>query len=155
MPSSAAIDSLRGLEAGLNANRQHHYHLGSGQLAPLDAVGCQRPASVWRSSPRPSDVVGDCSTGRLRREGNAMVRLIDATPIPLGKLCDWAKSNGRIRGMKMHVVYDPNSDCPTSVDITDANVNDVEIGRQVTIEAGHDLCLRQGLLPLRLVAEDQ
>ena len=42
-----------------------------------------------------------------------MVRLIDSTPIPLGKLCDWAKSNGRIRGMKMHVVYDPEADCPT------------------------------------------
>ena len=27
-----------------------------------------------------------------------MLRLIDSTPIPLGKLCKWAPSNGRIRG---------------------------------------------------------
>ena len=39
-----------------------------------------------------------------------MLRLIDSTPIPLGKLCAWAKSNGRIRGLKVHVVYDPNAD---------------------------------------------
>ena len=30
-----------------------------------------------------------------------MIRIIDSSPIPLGKLCDWAKWNGRIRGMKM------------------------------------------------------
>ena len=63
-------------------------------------------------------------------------RLIDSTPIPLGKLCKWAKSNGRIRGMKMHVVYDPNTDCPRILDITDANVNDAQIGRRIKIEAG-------------------
>ena len=65
-----------------------------------------------------------------------MVRLIDSTPIPLGKLCEWAKSNGRIRGMKMHVVYDPKADCPRVLDITDANVNDAQIGRTIAIETG-------------------
>ena len=39
-----------------------------------------------------------------------MLQLMDSTPIPLGKLYDWAKSTGRIRGMKMHVVYDPGAD---------------------------------------------
>ena len=71
-----------------------------------------------------------------RRDGKDMLRLIDSTPVPLGKLCDWAKSNGRIRGMKMHVVYDPKSDCPRILDITDANINDAEIGRTIDIEAG-------------------
>jgi putative transposase len=47
-----------------------------------------------------------------------------------------AEWNGRIRGMKMHVVYDPAADVPHCVEVTPANVNDVEIGRQVAIEAG-------------------
>ncbi len=38
--------------------------------------------------------------------------------------------------MKMHVVYDPNADRPRCVEITAATVNDVEIGREVEIEAG-------------------
>ena len=80
-----------------------------------------------------------------------MVRLIDSTPIPLGKLCDWAKSNGRIRGMKMHVVYDPQADCPRILDITDANVNDAQIGRTIDHRDRRHLRVRQGLLPLRLV----
>jgi len=73
---------------------------------------------------------------RTRKEGEALLRLIDSTPVPLGKLCAWAKSNGRIRGMKLHVVYDPGADCPRILDITDANVNDAQIGRTLTIEAG-------------------
>jgi putative transposase len=65
-----------------------------------------------------------------------MIRLIDSSPIPLGKICNWAKWNGRIRGMKMHVVYDPKGDIPRLVEVTEATVNDVEIGRKTPIEAG-------------------
>jgi putative transposase len=73
---------------------------------------------------------------QTRHDGKGMLRLIDSTPIPLGKLCQWAKTNGRIRGMKMHVVYDPKSDCPRLLDITDANINDAAVGRTIPIEAG-------------------
>ena len=38
--------------------------------------------------------------------------------------------------MKLHVVYDPKGDVPTCVEITAANVNDVEIGRQTPIRPG-------------------
>jgi len=65
-----------------------------------------------------------------------MVRLIDASPIPLGRVCSWARWNGRIRGMKLHMVYDPKGDIPKCVEVTDANVNDIEIGRQAAIRAG-------------------
>jgi IS4 transposase len=73
---------------------------------------------------------------RCRKDGQVFLRLIDSTPIPLGKLCAWAKSNGRIRGMKVHVVYDPRRDLPRILDITDANVNDAQIGRAVAIIPG-------------------
>src|SRR5262245_66603043 len=38
--------------------------------------------------------------------------------------------------MKMNVVYDPTTDVPHCVEITPANINDVEVGRQVRIEPG-------------------
>jgi putative transposase len=71
-----------------------------------------------------------------RAEGAEMVRLIDSSPIPLGKIYDWAEWNGRIRGMKMHTVYEPDGKCPRCVEITPATVNDVEIGRQTELESG-------------------
>ena len=131
---SAAV-SLRGLEAGWNANRQHHYHLGGGPLvrSTLADANKRRPVAIFAET---FSLVASQLDRQTRRDGAAMVKLVDATPIPLGKLCDWAKSNGRIRGLKMHVVFDPKADRPSILDITDANVNDAQIGRTITIEPG-------------------
>ena len=131
----SGANSLRSLEVGWNANSQHHCHLGSGRLrrSTLSDASQRRPATIFAEM---FALITGQLDRQMRREGTAMLRLIDATPIPLGKLCDWAKSNGRIRGMKMHVVYDPNSGCPRILDITDANVNDAQIGRTVAIEKG-------------------
>ncbi|WP_292301454.1 IS4 family transposase [Mesorhizobium sp.] len=131
----SGADSLRGLEAGWNANCQHHYHLGSDRLSrsTLSDANRRRPVGVFAET---FEHVANQLDRHMRREGAAMLRLIDSTPIPLGKACGWAKSNGRIRGMKLHVVYDPKSDCPRVLDITNANVNDAEIGRTITLETG-------------------
>jgi putative transposase len=131
----SGADGLRGLEVGWNANSQHHYHLGSDRLSrsTLSDANRRRPIGVFAET---FALIANQLDRHMRREGTAMLRLIDSTPIPLGKACGWAKSNGRIRGMKLHVVYDPNSDCPRVLDITDANVNDAQIGRTITIEKG-------------------
>lgn len=127
--------SLRALVSGWNAHSQHHYHLGTGQLrrSTLSDAGRRRPVAVFAET---FELLAGLLDRQLRRDGKAMVRIIDSTPIPLGKLCNWAKSNGRIRGMKMHVVYDPGCDCPRLLGITDANVNDAQIGRTISIAAG-------------------
>jgi len=127
--------SLRGLEASWNANSQHHYHLGTAEMArsTVSDANKVRPVAIFTET---FALVAGLLDRQTRRDGTDMLRLIDSTPIPLGKLCRWAKWNGRIRGMKIHVLYDPKSDCPRILDITDANVNDAEIGRTVVIEAG-------------------
>jgi putative transposase len=130
-----AAASLRGLQASWNANSQHHYHLGTGEMArsTLADASKVRPVAIFTET---FGLVAGLLDRQTRREGKEMLRLIDSTPIPLGKLCNWAKWNGRIRGMKVHVLYDPKSDCPRILDITDANINDAEIGRTIVIEAG-------------------
>jgi putative transposase len=65
-----------------------------------------------------------------------LLRLIDATPIPLDRLTSWADWNGRTRGLKLHVIYDPAADHPRRLAITPSIVNDVTVGQQVPIEAG-------------------
>jgi putative transposase len=131
----SGADSLRRLEAGFNANAQHHYHLGVGKLAraTVSDANARRPVDLFAEV---FAMLSGMADRHLRCEGAAMVRLIDSSPIPLGKVCKWAKWNGRIRGMKMHVVYDPKSDVPHEVEITPANVNDVDIGRHVRLQAG-------------------
>ena len=131
----SGAESLRGLVAGWNASCQHHYHLGTDKLrrSTLSDANARRPVGIF------AQIFANLSTmagQQTRREGMEMVRLIDASPIPLGKVCSWAKWNGRIHGMKLHVVYDPESDIPTCVEVTDANVNDIEIGRHTPIQPG-------------------
>jgi putative transposase len=129
------VESLRALEAGFNANSQHHYHLGTGKLArsTLSDANVRRPVGIFAQT---FAMLAATADRRTRQEGAAMVRLIDASPVPLAQACRWAKWNGRIRGMKLHVVYDPLADVPTAVTVTPANINDIEIGREVAIEAG-------------------
>lgn len=129
------VDTLRGLELAFNANAQHHYHLNTDKLArtTLSDANKRRPVGVFADT---FAMIAQTADRTTRQEGAEMVRLIDASPIPLGKLCDWAEWNGRIRGMKMHVVYDLHTDCPREVAVTPATVNDVEIGQKATIMAG-------------------
>jgi putative transposase len=128
----SAATSLRGLVTAWNANAHGHYHVGAGPLArsTLSDANSRRPPGVFAET-------FSLLTGALdRREGAQMLRLIDSTPVPLSQMCDFARWNGRIRGLKMHVVYDPGADRPMRVEITLANVNDVEIGRKTQLEAG-------------------
>jgi IS4 transposase len=128
-------DSLRGIEQAFNANAHQHYHLNVGKIArtTLSDANARRPVGVFAQV---FAMLSDLVDRQTRHEGAEVVELIDASPLPLGKSCPSATWNGRIRGMKMHVVYNPKADCPRRVEITAATVNDVEIGRQVPIEAG-------------------
>ena len=129
----SAVKSLRGLEAGFNAQSQHHYHFGCGKLqrSTLADANKRRPFEIFAEV---FALLGLRLDRKTRRDGDQLVRLIDSTPIPLGKLYDWAAWNGRIRGMKVHVVYDPGADYPRILDVTDANVNDAQVGRAIQLE---------------------
>jgi len=129
------IASLRGVEVAFNANSHQHYHLGVSTVArsTLSDANARRPVGIF------ADVfalLAQKADRHTRVEGAEMVRLIDSSPIPLGKICKWAKWNGRIRGMKMHVVYHPGNDVPRCVELTESVINDVEVGRQTELEAG-------------------
>jgi len=129
------VMSLRAVEGAFNANCHQHYHLGVGRVArsTLSDANARRPVGVFAETFAMLAAKADRHT---RVEGAEMVRLIDSSPVPLGKMCKWAEWNGRIRGMKMHTVYEPDGKCPRCVEITPATVNDVEIGRQTELEAG-------------------
>jgi putative transposase len=131
----SGVDSLRGLAAVWNANSHHHYHLDVGPLSrsTLSDASVRRPVAIFSET---FEMLSGLADRVLKREGAEMLRLIDATPIPLDELVSWAKWNGRTRGLKLHVVYDPAADQPQRIAITPATVNDVEVGQEVPIEAG-------------------
>ena len=127
--------SLRGVEVAFNANSHQHYHLGVRKVArsTLSDANARRPVGVFADTFAQLAALADRNT---RTEGKEMVRLIDSSPLPLRKVCKWAEWNGRIRGLKLHVVYHPGADLPRCIEITPSTINDVEIGRQIDLEAG-------------------
>lgn len=131
----SGVGSLRALEAIWNANSHHHYHLGVGKLArsTLADANARRPVGIFAEV---FERLSGHADRALKREGAEMLRLIDATPVPLDQLSTWADWNGRTRGLKLHVVYDPGSDHPRRLAITPSTVNDVTPAQQFAIEAG-------------------
>jgi IS4 transposase len=131
----SGAQSLRGLVTAWETNVHHHYHLGveSFGRSTLSDANARRPVALFAET---FAMLASSADRKLRREGRAMLRLIDATPVPLGKLVDWAAWNGRIRGLKLHVVYDPDADVPHRIAITPATVNDIVEGKKVPIERG-------------------
>jgi IS4 transposase len=79
-------DSLRGLEQAFNANAHHHYHLNVGKIAraTLSDANARRPVGVFAQT---FAMLSDLADRQTRQDGAEMIRLIDASPIPLGKVC--------------------------------------------------------------------
>lgn len=132
----SGVFSLRGLVAAFNAEAKGHYHLGvvaRFARSTLAEANARRPVAVF------ADLFALLSgelDRKTRGEGAEMLRLLDSTPIPLSKFHGFARSNGRIHGLKMHVAYDRRADRPYRVEVTLANVNDVTVGKRTPIEAG-------------------
>ena len=129
------VSSLRELETVWNAQGAHHYHLGSGAVcrSTVSDANARRPSAIFAEA---FAALSERAGGTLPRHGQQVLRLIDATPIPLTRLCQWAEWNGRTRGLKAHLVYDPAADRPVRLEITAATVNDVVVGRDLPIEPG-------------------
>jgi len=128
-------DSLRAIETAFNAQSNHHYHLGCGRIArsTLGDANRRRPVAVF------SEVLAGLVAGmgrKPRTEARTILQLIDSTPVPLSRLFACAASNGRIHGMKLHVVYAPGETCPQASALTPANVNDITFGRDIAIKPG-------------------
>jgi putative transposase len=127
--------SLGELEAAWGANAHHHYHLGVGRLrrSTLSDANRRRPPAIFAEL---FDVLVKQARGTLRHEAEEVVRLIDSSSIMVSRVASWARWNGRIRGLKLHVVYDPVADIPDRLSITSATVNDIAFGHEVPIQPG-------------------
>lgn len=72
---------------------------------------------------------------KLIKKLASAIQLIDSTSIMLmEKGHEWAKSNGRIKGLKVHTQYDHELKCPVYFSITDANINDIEEAKKIEIK---------------------
>lgn len=133
-------NSLRTLEQSFNANSSHHYHLNvrSIRRSTLSEALAKRDTQPFADML--AELMHTCSR-TLRKpaqETADLLYLIDSTPIALkGRSFDqWVGSNGRISGLKIHVLMNHANNCPTAQSITEATVNDIDQHHIVQPEKG-------------------
>lgn len=131
----SGVQSLRELITALESHGSLFYHLGLGEVcrSTLSDANRDRPAA-------PFEAVFDSLLSRVRRglasEASAVIRLIDASVLPLNAtLCRWARF-GEQGGAKLHLVYDPEARCPTYFAVTPMRVNDIVEAKKMPLEPG-------------------
>lgn len=128
--------SLREVVGALESQAAGLYHLGGGPVkrSTLAEANKARPSAVF--SGLLSALMGRAHR-RLRQDLGACVRLIDSTSIRLTELsARWAQFSAGVCGAKVHVVYDPDADCPCYSAVTPARVNDITAAHAMPIEPG-------------------
>jgi len=149
----AGLRSLREMVAGLSSQSVSLYHLN---LRPpcrstLSDANAQRPAAVFGAI---AAALVPVAAGALRGESEALIRLLDSTPIPLkGERFLWAEASARTRGLKLHLLYDPRQQRPVWFATSSAKVDDVVAARAVPLEAGATYVFDKGYTDYRWWAE--
>jgi hypothetical protein len=129
----AGAVSLRDIEAGLSshANRLYHLHATPPKRATLAEANSNRPVEIF------SDLLAvmiQRSHRKLRQSMDGVTYLIDSTGLPLNALSRrWAQFSAKVCGAKLHVVYDPNADCPVYTAFSPANLNDITAAQAMPI----------------------
>jgi IS4 transposase len=131
--------SLRVIEQGFNAQRQHHYHLGCGRVHRSTLADANARA-VWPVFSQIAQVLMQRAQRSVRQEAQAFLHLIDSTSITLKGpgFDEWtqARRTRNTQGVKLHVLFGLTQQAPLSQCITLANVNDIEYARELTLERG-------------------
>lgn len=145
----AGLNSLREIVTGLRAQSRSFYHLNlrAPCRSTLADANAERPAAVFRDI---ATALIPIAASALRQESEALIRLLDATPIPLkGKAFGWAEANARTRGLKLHLLYDPRQIRPVWFEVTSAKIDDVVAGRAIPLEPGATYVFDKGYADYR------
>ncbi len=127
--------SLRDIEAGLSsqANRLHSLHVTPPRRPSLAEANRYRPAAIFNDLP---GVMIQRANRKLRQSMDGLTYLLDSTSLKLNGLSEWAQFSATVCGAKLHVVYDPDADCPVYTAFSAANVNDITAAKAIPIVAG-------------------
>ena len=132
----SGASSLREIVAGLQSHAARFYHLGASpaRRSTLADANAGRPSEVFTGLF--GAMVKQVHRG-LRRKVAETTYLIDSTGLRLSSLsAGWARFSAKVCGAKMHVIYDPDADCPIYAMVTAAKVNDITAAYDMPVEGG-------------------
>lgn len=130
-------DSLRKLEDSFNQHERHHYHLGTGPIrrSTLSEANSRRDPQIFAST---AAALMELAGRQVRSQRPYMTYLLDSTTIALsGRGFEWTTAQAtRNKGLKLHLLYASEACRPVCQSITTVDINDVDEGKRIPIEAG-------------------
>ncbi len=132
----AGAASLREIEDGLASHAARLYHVGvcAPRRSSLADANHNRPAAMF--SDLLATLIQRAHRG-LRRALDGAVYLIDSTSHSLSaRSAGWARFSDQSCGVKTHVIYDADADCPIYAAVSPANVNDITAAHAMPILPG-------------------
>ena len=131
----SGASSLREIVGGLQSQAVRLYHLGAkpARRSTLADANALRPAALFGELF--AAMVGQAHRG-LRRKLAEATYLIDASPLPLNALSNWAQFSKGVYGAKLHVIYDAGREQPIYAQVTEAKINDISVAKGMPIEPG-------------------
>ncbi len=128
--------SLRDLEASFNASPARHYHLGGKAVkrSTLSDANAARPTGVFEAI---LAHLLDGMAAQGRGQIGELIQLLDSTTLSL-----FAKTHRAMRfrsnnsAIKLHLLLDPDAQCPTWFQITPARLHDSRICEDLPLQAG-------------------
>ena len=132
----AQAASLREIEAGLKSHAGRLYHVGASTVkrSTLAEANGRRPAAVF--SELFARLLAGARRGVRRRLADTTY-LIDSTWLRLdARSMSWGRFTTGVCGAKLHVIYDPDGDCPIYAGVTPQKVNDITVAQAMPIEPG-------------------
>ena len=146
----ASKNSLRDIEASLNAVEHKLYHSGISYAVPRNTLAKANEQRDWR-------IYRDFGQALIKRvrplyaedpfrlDIDNMVYAFDSSTISLClKLCPWAKFRTTKAGVKMHTLLDLRGNLPVYIHLTDASVHDVKALDNLCVEMGAIYLLDKG-----------
>ncbi len=132
----SGASSLREVVVGLESHEARLYHVGAApaRRSTLSDANALRPYGVFADLF--AAIVKRAHRG-LRRKVADATYLIDSTGVRLNSLSTrWARFSDGVCGAKVHVVYDPDADCPIYAGVSAANVNDITEAKAMPLAPG-------------------
>lgn len=132
----AGAASLREIEAGMLSHSARLYHLGVRPVhrSTLADANCNRPVAPFGELL--AAMIRSAHRG-LRRTMDGATYLIDSTSLALNnRSAGWARFSADAAGVKTHVIYDADADCPIYAAVSTSNVNDITAAKAMPIVPG-------------------
>jgi hypothetical protein len=130
----AGAESLRDIVGAVESHAPRLYHLGATKpsRSTLSDANALRSPDVFTGLF--ARLIGQALPG-LRKHMREPLHLIDSTGFRLSALAgDWAQFSANACGAKLHVVYDPDADCPLYAALSGPKVNDISAAKQMPID---------------------